>query len=82
MTEQSTAAANGTALMEVTDLIKHFPVKSSGIVRRVIGQVQAVDGINFTIDRGEALGLVGESGCGKTTAGRVLCRLYEPRPGP
>jgi oligopeptide/dipeptide ABC transporter ATP-binding protein len=71
----------GRPLMEVTDLVKHFPVRSSGIVRRVVAQVQAVDGISFTVDRGEALGLVGESGCGKTTAGRVLCRLYEPTSG-
>jgi oligopeptide/dipeptide ABC transporter ATP-binding protein len=81
VTEQSTAAPNGRPLMQVTDLVKHFPVKSSGVVRRVVGQVQAVDGITFNLDKGEALGLVGESGCGKTTAGRVLCRLYEPTSG-
>jgi oligopeptide/dipeptide ABC transporter ATP-binding protein len=81
LTEQSTAVANGRPLMQVTDLVKHFPVKSSGVIRRVVGQVQAVDGITFDLDKGEALGLVGESGCGKTTAGRVLCRLYEPTSG-
>jgi oligopeptide/dipeptide ABC transporter ATP-binding protein len=68
-------------LLEVTDLVKHFPVKSAGILRRVIGQVQAVDGISFTVNRGESLGLVGESGCGKTTTGRVLTKLYEPTSG-
>jgi oligopeptide/dipeptide ABC transporter ATP-binding protein len=68
-------------LLEVIDLVKHFPVRSAGVIRRVIGQVQAVDGISFTIDRGESLGLVGESGCGKTTTGRLLTKLYEPTSG-
>ncbi|MFY0406078.1 ABC transporter ATP-binding protein [Solicola sp. PLA-1-18] len=68
-------------LLEVTDLVKHFPVKSSGFVRRTIGQVQAIDGISFSIDKGESLGLVGESGCGKSTTGRVLTKLYEPTSG-
>jgi oligopeptide/dipeptide ABC transporter ATP-binding protein len=68
-------------LLEVKDLVKYFPVKSSGLIRRVVGQVQAVDGISFTVDKGESLGLVGESGCGKTTTGRVLTKLYEPTSG-
>jgi oligopeptide/dipeptide ABC transporter ATP-binding protein len=68
-------------LLEVTDLVKHFPVKSSGVFRRTIGQVQAVDGISFTLGRGESLGLVGESGCGKSTTGRLLTKLYEPTSG-
>jgi oligopeptide/dipeptide ABC transporter ATP-binding protein len=68
-------------LLKVTDLVKYFPVKSSGVIRRVVGHVQAVDGISFTVDRGESLGLVGESGCGKTTTGRVLTKLYEPTSG-
>jgi oligopeptide/dipeptide ABC transporter ATP-binding protein len=80
VTEQ-TGTSNGTPLLKVTDLVKHFPVKSSGVVRRVIGQVQAVDGISMTIEKGDALGLVGESGCGKTTAGRVITRLLEPTSG-
>jgi oligopeptide/dipeptide ABC transporter ATP-binding protein len=71
----------GAPLLEVTDLVKHFPVKSSGAIRRTIGQVQALDGVSFSLQRGAALGLVGESGCGKTTTGRVLTRLYEPTSG-
>ena len=51
---------SGPPLLEVTDLIKHFPVKSSGVVRRTVGQVQAVDGVSFTINKGRSLGLVGE----------------------
>ncbi|UYM04816.1 ABC transporter ATP-binding protein [Solicola gregarius] len=70
-----------TPLLEVKDLVKYFPVKSSGLIRRTIGQVQAVDGINFELGAGESLGLVGESGCGKSTTGRVLTKLYEPTSG-
>ncbi len=79
MTEQGTTA--GPPLLEVTDLVKHFPVKSSGVIRRTIGQVQAVDGVSFSISKGTSLGLVGESGCGKTTTGRVITRLYDPTSG-
>jgi ABC-type oligopeptide transport system ATPase subunit len=68
-------------LLEVKDLVKHFPVRSTGVIQRTIGQVQAVDGINFTVNRGESLGLVGESGCGKSTTGRLLTKLYEPTSG-
>ncbi len=67
-------------LLEVYDLKKHFPVKA-GIFRRTVGQVKAVDGISFSIERGKTFGLVGESGCGKTTAGRTLIALYEPTDG-
>src|ERR1700712_3931445 len=67
-------------LLEVRDLKKHFPVHK-GLFSRVAGQVRAVDGISFHIDRGETLGLVGESGCGKSTAGRTLLRLLEPTSG-
>ena len=67
-------------VLEVTDLKKHFPVKK-GLLRRTVGQVYAVDGISFTINEGETLGLVGESGCGKTTAGRAVLRLIEPTSG-
>ena len=76
MTEASTQP-----LLEVTDLVKYFPVKSSGLIRRTIGHVQAVDGISFSINAGESLGLVGESGCGKSTTGRVLTKLYESTSG-
>ena len=69
-----------TPILEVRDLKKHFPVKK-GILRRTVGQVYAVDGISFTIGEGETLGLVGESGCGKSTAGRAILRLIEPTSG-
>ena len=66
----------GDTLVEVKDLQMHFPIYK-GIFRRKIGDVKAVDGLTFDIKRGETLGLVGESGCGKTTCGRALLRLYE-----
>jgi peptide/nickel transport system ATP-binding protein/oligopeptide transport system ATP-binding protein len=69
-----------TPLVEVRDLVKHFPVRG-GILQRTVGWVQAVDGVSFEIRRGETLGLVGESGCGKTTVGRLLLRLIEPTSG-
>jgi oligopeptide/dipeptide ABC transporter ATP-binding protein len=67
-------------VLEVKDLKKHFPVRK-GLLRRTVGQVYAVDGITFAIGKGETLGLVGESGCGKTTAGRAVLRLIEPTSG-
>ena len=68
------------ALIEVENLKKYFPIKK-GILSRTVGEVRAVDGISFTINRGETLGLVGESGCGKTTVGRTILRLIEPTAG-
>ena len=68
------------ALIEVENLKKYFPVKK-GILSRSVGEVRAVDGVSFTIKRGETLGLVGESGCGKTTVGRTILRLIEPTAG-
>jgi oligopeptide/dipeptide ABC transporter ATP-binding protein len=67
-------------LLSVRDLTKHFPI-TGGVMRRVIGAVRAVDGISFDVAQGETLGLVGESGCGKTTAGRTILRLIEPTSG-
>jgi oligopeptide/dipeptide ABC transporter ATP-binding protein len=67
-------------LIEVTDLKKHFPLRK-GILGRAVGNVLAVDGVSFSINEGETLGLVGESGCGKTTVGRTVLRLIEPTSG-
>ena len=71
---------NVTPLLEVRELRKHYPIQR-GFLRRTIGHVKAVDGINFEIYRGETLGLVGESGCGKSTTGRCLLRAIEPTSG-
>jgi oligopeptide/dipeptide ABC transporter ATP-binding protein len=67
-------------LLEVRDLVKHYPIRR-GMLGRTVGQVRAVDGVSFSIAAGEVLGLVGESGCGKTTTGRCVLRLIEPTSG-
>src|SRR2546426_3797395 len=72
------------AILEVQDLVKHFPVRRSGIQRLLWGTkfaVHAVDGVSFALRRGEIFGLVGESGCGKTTVGRTVLRLLAPTSG-
>ena len=69
---------NNTPLIEVKDLKEHFPIQVSGLKTKPL---KAVDGVSFTINRGETLGLVGESGCGKTTVGRTLLHLYKPTSG-
>jgi oligopeptide transport system ATP-binding protein len=69
-----------TPLLEVTDLRKYFPIKK-GVFSKTVGHVKAVDGVSFSVQAGEVLGLVGESGCGKTTTGRSLLRLIEPTSG-
>jgi oligopeptide transport system ATP-binding protein len=74
-------AAKQEVLLEVKDLVKHFPIRQGVIFSKQVGAVQAVDGIGFNVNKGETLGLVGESGCGKTTAGRCILRLIEPTSG-
>jgi oligopeptide/dipeptide ABC transporter ATP-binding protein len=72
--------ADATPLLSVSGLVKHFPVKR-GLLQRTVGQVHAVDGVSFDIASGETLGLVGESGCGKSTAGKTILKLIEPTAG-
>ncbi|HEY6200974.1 MAG TPA: ABC transporter ATP-binding protein [Candidatus Binatia bacterium] len=74
-------SASADALVEVRGLKKYFPVTSGAIARRVVGWVKAVDDVSFSIRRGETLGLVGESGCGKTTTGRCVIQLERPTAG-
>ena len=74
------SATSETPLLSVRNLVKHFPVKK-GILQQTVGQVHAVDGISFDIAEGETLGLVGESGCGKSTAGKAILKLIEPTAG-
>src|SRR3970282_47855 len=76
----SPVGPHGRVLIEVEDLVKYFPVRG-GVLQRTTGWIQAVDGVSFAIREGETLGLVGESGCGKTTVGRTMLRLIEPSGG-
>lgn len=73
-------AADREDLISVDGLVKHFPIRA-GILRRQVGAVQAVDGLHFSVRRGETFSIVGESGCGKSTTGRLLTRLLEPTAG-
>jgi peptide/nickel transport system ATP-binding protein len=74
------AAPDANNLLEVRDLAKLFPI-TQGLFKRVVGHVRAVDGVSFTIPRGKTLGLVGESGCGKTTTSRMILRAFDPTSG-
>ena len=83
-TARAGAASTGTAreaLLEVKGLIKYFPVTEGILMRRTVAQVKAVDGVSFHVHKGETLGLVGESGCGKTTTGRCILQLDRPTAG-
>ncbi len=80
MTEPSVNTNGKCNLIEVKELVKYFPVRG-GVLQRVVAWVQAVDNVSFDIRQGETVGLVGESGCGKTTVGRTLLRLIEPTSG-
>jgi oligopeptide transport system ATP-binding protein len=73
--------ADSALLVQVHHLKKHFPITRGIIVQREVGAIKAVDGVSFEIYKGETLGLVGETGCGKTTVGRTMLRLYEPTDG-
>ena len=80
MQTNGSSAPTAEALLEVKNLQMWFPI-SAGFLRRVVGHVKAVDDVSFTVRKGETLGLVGESGCGKTTAGRCILRAYQPTGG-
>src|SRR5215468_2139972 len=71
----------GEPLLTVNNLVMHFPLTQGIIFQRKVGAVQAVDGVSFGVKRGETLGLVGESGCGKSTTGRAILQLYKPTAG-
>src|SRR5256884_8168016 len=73
--------SSGEPLVEVRGLTKHFPITRGVIFQKQIGAVKAVDGVSFDVIKGETLGIVGETGCGKSTTARLLCRLMDPTGG-
>lgn len=75
------SATAGDTLLDVRNLVMHFPLTQGIIIQRKVGAVRAVDGVSFSIRKGETLGLVGESGCGKSTTGRAILQLYRPTAG-
>jgi oligopeptide transport system ATP-binding protein len=81
MASDASTTDAGAPLLEVVDLVKHFPIKSGLLIDREVDQVRAVDGISFTVNKGETLGLVGESGSGKSTTCRVVLQLLTPTSG-
>jgi oligopeptide transport system ATP-binding protein len=80
-TPAPSAPRHGEVLLELKDLRKHFPIRKGVVFERTTGNVKAVDGVSFTIRRGDTLGLVGESGCGKTTVSRCVLKLEQPTAG-
>src|SRR5581483_3705482 len=72
---------SSNALLQVRGLVKHFPVRGGKFIRHTVGDVHALCGVSFDLDRGETLGLVGESGCGKSTTGRAILQLIRPTAG-
>jgi peptide/nickel transport system ATP-binding protein len=79
--EESTGSLDGEPILSVRDLSRHFPVTRGIVLRKQVGAVKAVDGVDLEVHEGRTLGLVGESGCGKTTTGRLVTRLDEPTGG-
>ena len=82
--DAAAAAGNGSPrepILQVSDLVMNFPIMGGGLLRRTVGHVQAVSGVSFTLDSGETLGVVGESGCGKSTTGRAILQLHRPTSG-
>jgi len=79
--ERTQNTPGDNVLIEVKNLKMYFPVTSGILVQRTVGYIKAVDDVSFFVRRGETLGLVGESGCGKTTTGRCILQLYRPTAG-